>query len=257
MRSAGRKHRGDEKVRPWYGKGYKKTGMKKKRRHIKITDWIMIFVIAAVFIAVIVMSSVSSMSTLTKKVEDNSILRLDTIRAEFQESLTADQNALNQFADDVEEMCRGDISDSELCAYIDEIKEEQAVRSNNVTFNCYVASPSFVYIPDFDMPANYHATERSWYQGAVDAKGTIYITEPYIDQMTQEICFTMSKLLSDGETVVSMDFTLGDIQKSIDKMVGQQEDYKALIVTGDGMIIGYSDMSYVGSYVDTSLPEFN
>ncbi|MBQ9872394.1 MAG: response regulator [Eubacterium sp.] len=231
--------------------------MKKKRRHIKITDWIMIFVIVAVFVAVIVMSSVSSMSTLTKKVEDNSILRLDTIRAEFQESLTADQNALNQFADDVEEMCRGGISDSELCAYIDEIKEEQAVRSNNVTFNCYVASPGFVYIPDFDMPANYHATERSWYQGAVDAKGTIYITEPYIDQMTQEICFTMSKVLSDGETVVSMDFTLGDIQKSIDKMVGQQEDYKALIVTGDGMIIGYSDMSYVGSYVDTSLPEFN
>ena len=228
-----------------------------KKRRLKPIDWIMIMIITAVFTAVIIMTSVQTLRTMNGRIEDTSMLRLDTIRAELQESLMADQNALKRFADSVEQLQERNATEDELRAYVRRFRDEQMVRTNGVNFNCYVASKSFVYIPDFNMPDDYHATERSWYVGAEEARGEIFVTEPYIDQMTGDICFTMSVLLKDQDMVVSMDFTLSEIQRSIDKMVGSEADYSALIVTQDQMIVGYSDMSYVGKYVKSDLPEYN
>lgn len=212
--------------------------------------------IIAVFTMVIFMISAQTLRTMNSRIEDTAKLRLDTIRAELQESLTADQNALKRFADSIEQLRERNATEEELRAYVCRFKEEQVVRTNGVNFNCYVASRSFVYIPDFNMPEDYYATERSWYVGAVDARGEVYVTEPYIDQMTRDICFTMSVMLQDQDMVVSMDFTLSEIQNSINKMVGSEEDYSALIVTKDQMIVGYSDMSYVGKYVSQDLPDY-
>ena len=227
-----------------------------KKRKLKPIDWLIILLIIAVFTAVIIMTSVQTLRTMNSRIEDTAMLRMDTIRAELQESLTADQNALKRFADSVEQLQERNATEEELRSYVRRFKDEQAVRTNGVNFNCYVASRSFVYIPDFNMPEDYHATERSWYVGAVDAHGEIYLTEPYIDQMTGEICFTMSVMLKDQDMVVSMDFTLSEIQQSIDKMVGSEENYSALIVTKDQMVVGYSDMSYVGKYVSQDLPDY-
>ena len=227
-----------------------------KKKKLKPIDWIIILLIIAVFTTVIIMLSAQTIRTMNGRIEDTARLRLDTIRAELQESLTVDQNALKRFSDGVEQLQERGATEEELRAYVRRFKDEQAVRTNGVNFNCYVASRSFVYIPDFDMPEDYYATERSWYVGAEDAHGEIYVTEPYIDQMTQDICFTMSVMLKDQDMVVSMDFTLSEIQRSIDKMVGSEADYSALIVTKNQMIVGYSDMSYVGKNVSTDLPDY-
>lgn len=70
-------------------------------------------------------------------------------------------------------------------------------------------------VPDFDAPDDFHASERVWYLGAQEHPGEIYITEPYIDANTGAMCFTVSTLLSDGETVVGMDLNFDKAQESI------------------------------------------
>ena len=69
------------------------------------------------------------------------------------------------------------------------------------------------------------------------------------------MCFTISKMLSDNNTVVALDFTFSDMQKSILKMT-DNSDSTALIVNKNGMIIGYTDMSLVGENISKKLPVY-
>ena len=105
------------------------------------------------------------------------------------------------------------------------------------------------------MPPDYHAPERIRYKGAAEKAGEIYITDPYVDAMKGDMCYTMSKMLSDGRTVVAQDFTFADVQRFIRKM-STTNDRKALIVTANGMIIGYTDMSLVGKKISDKLSEY-
>ena len=105
------------------------------------------------------------------------------------------------------------------------------------------------------MPEDYHANERLWFKGAAENPGTVYITEPYIDAASGNMCFTMSKMLSDNETVVALDFNFSDMQESISRMTSSS-DRNALIVTQTGMIIGYKDMSLVGERISKKLPAY-
>lgn len=55
-------------------------------------------------------------------------------------------------------------------------------------------------------------TDREWYTGALD--GSTYVCEPYIDEVSGQMCITVSKsVVVDGQTVgvVGMDFLLGEI----------------------------------------------
>lgn len=88
-------------------------------------------------------------------------------------------------------------------------------------------------VPDFDAPDDFHASERVWYLGAQEHPGEIYITEPYIDANTGAMCFTVSTLLSDGETVVGMDLNFDKAQESIRRMT-EGKDQTAMIVTAGG-----------------------
>ena len=70
----------------------------------------------------------------------------------------------------------------------------------------------------------FHATERSWFIGAKDSPGEVFITEPYLDADDGQMCFSVSTLLADGETVVGMDLNFSKAQESIMEMT-QGPDY--------------------------------
>lgn len=75
--------------------------------------------------------------------------------------------------------------------------------------------------------------------------GGFNITEPYIDASTGEMCYSVSKLLSDGSTVVRLDFNLGEIQQYIEEM-SENGSQTSFIVDSSGMMIGHSEPEYVG-----------
>ena len=226
------------------------------KHKLRRVDFIILFVIVAVFIFIALFTSVQIIDAKITQADEVGSLRLEAIKKEFQDTLSDAQTSLEKIAEGAQLLVDSKVPMETIDKYIREQKAEQILKSDGVNFNTYIAGKGWEIIPDFDKPDDYHATERLWYVGAIDSAGKIYVTEPYIDSMTGQMCYTMSKMLDDRETVVSMDFTLSEVQNSIAKMMGGNE-YKALIITREEQVVGYSDMSVVGSKVSVTLPQYN
>ena len=221
----------------------------------KSTDFAIIAIITLVFLAVIAMNVNLLFNMTSSKTEETGQMQLENIRSDFENKIIASENITNQVAVETENMLASGNTQEQFRSFFYQKAKEQNSISKGVCFNVYIANKKFTIIPNFDIPENYHATERLWYKGAVETPDRIYITEPYVDASGHGMCFTMSKLLHDKETVIALDFTFEDMQESISKMtVGSNRT--ALIVNKNGMIIGYTDMSLVGEKISQKLPEY-
>ena len=219
------------------------------------SDFAIIVGVTILFIAIIVLNVRLIFQITSNQTEEIGQMQLESIRADFQDVLNKAEEATRQMATDVEKSLNEDGTRQRLNELIVQRKRDQIALTGGICFNAYAAARDWVIIPDFNMPEDYHAPERLWYKGAMENPGGVYITEPYIDAASGAMCFTMSSVLSDLNTVVGLDFNFNDVQKSIMRMAAES-DRTALIVTKSGMIIGYSDMSLVGETISKKLPEY-
>ena len=217
--------------------------------------WIMA-AITIIFLFVMAMKVHIIFEMTAHQTEEIGQMQLENIRSELQGTITRAEEVLGRVSLDSEKLLNDGISQEDLRKFFYAQKAEQKALTGGACFNVYIARKEWAIIPDFNMPADYHAPERLWYKGAEENAGEIFITPPYIDAMTGEMCFTMSKMLADGNTVVSLDFNFSDLQKSVSKMISSDELSRALIVSKSGMIIGYTDMSLVGERISKKLPEY-
>lgn len=134
-------------------------------------------------------------------------------------------------------------------------KKAEVLAEESGCFNVYIAGTDWAMIPDFDMPDDYVATERDWYKGAKLAQGDTYVTAPYVDAMTGDICYSVSVMLGDTDSVLALDYTMDNIQSHIVQMY-ENGSQLALIVTGDGVIAGCSDQKLIGRHLPDVLPEY-
>ena len=83
-------------------------------------------------------------------------------------------------------------------------RKGELLADDSGAFNVYIANDEFVFIPDFDIPDDYVATERVWYTGAAREPGRAYVSSPYQDAMTGDICYSVSVMLGDGRYLASI-----------------------------------------------------
>ncbi len=223
-------------------------------KRIRTTDRIVLLILIVVFAVIITANTRLILKSMVNQTEQVGQTQISSIKTDFENYITNAENALIKVSGGAEQLL-GEDQRTELGVYIVNQKESQLEASNGVNFNVYIAGQGWEIIPGFSAPADYHATERNWYIGAVENKGDIFITDPYIDSMTGEMCYTMSILLSDGKTVVAMDFNLSEIQQSVEKMT-LNDGSTAMIVTSEGLIVGYTDMSFVGKELKKTLPMY-
>lgn len=223
----------------------------------KHSDFAIITAITAIFLLVIVLNDRLIFEITSNQTEEIGHTQLEVIRSDFQGTLQMSEDATLRMAMESEQMIKSGATRAELEEFFYKRKREQKESMNGVCFNTYiyVGEKDWTIIPDFAMPPEYHATERLWYKGALENQGKIYISEPYIDAMTGAMCYTMSKVLSDGRSVVALDFNFSEVQSLINRMadIGNRN---SLIVTKSGMIIGYTDMSLVGKKISDNMPEY-
>lgn len=218
-------------------------------------DFAIIIAITVIFMFVIALNVRLIFQMTSNQTEEIGQTQLEVIRSEFQGTIAAAEGVTLRVEMEAEQLLKSGTSREGLKKFFYMRKKERKNSTGGVCFNVYIAGKDWSIIPDFDMPPEYHAQERLWYKGAAENPGKIYISEPYVDAMTGIMCYTMSKVLNDGVTVVALDFNFADVQRSIRKMSGAS-DHKALIVTKSGMIIGYTDMSLVGERVSDKLPDY-
>ena len=103
------------------------------------------------------------------------------------------------------------------------------------------------WVPD----ADYVPTERPWYIQTMNSEREITFVEPYLDAQTKTIMMTVSKLLSDGESVLAMDVSLAPLQDIVEKVSSATAGGQAFLIDGNGVVIAHSDESQLGrNYMD-------
>lgn len=116
------------------------------------------------------------------------------------------------------------------------------------------------YLYSWDTPyseyeeTGYDATERPWYQNAVEGNGKIVFTPPYKSYTNPYMLTTISQLQPDGETVFAYDIKMGDIQRLVEDFHYYDEG-RVIIYGKDKTIIGSTEEEQLGESLDVYLKE--
>nr|WP_239581648.1 methyl-accepting chemotaxis protein [Jeotgalibacillus terrae] len=105
----------------------------------------------------------------------------------------------------------------------------------------YVAADngSLLISPYVDLPADFDATTRDWYQQAAAEPDTVIWSEPYIDEATGEYVVTAAKAIQDGSEligVVGTDVKLGDLTTKLGETQIGYNGYP-FVLSGEGIAI--------------------
>ena len=94
--------------------------------------------------------------------------------------------------------------------------------------------------------ADYIPTERPWYQAAIVADGETTLVKPYRNLQTFTMMMSVSQLLDDKKSVVSMDIFLGNVQKMVQTIKEEEDIEAALVIDAHGAVMAHSDEKEVG-----------
>ncbi len=211
------------------------------------------FAIVVIILAVIAVNTTLILKLSHAQSDELGNTQLDVIRSDLEDTINGAVTDVLRVAMGAEQLMESGASRETLEAYF--YGQRDKYQSNASFKNVYIAGPDWHIVPDFKAPESFHAAERVWFIGAQDCPGEVFISEPYLDADDGKMCFTVSTLLSDGETVVGMDLNFSEAQESILRMT-QGREQTAMIVTSGGLIAGYTDMSLVGERANEKLPEY-
>lgn len=93
--------------------------------------------------------------------------------------------------------------------------------------------------------AEYVPTERVWYTDAVKAGGEPAMISPYLDAQTDNIMISISRMLYDNESVISLDISLETLQKLTEQINLNGHGY-GFIIDRDGFVVAHSDSAEKG-----------
>ncbi len=95
-------------------------------------------------------------------------------------------------------------------------------------------------------PIDYEATKRPWYLKPMETPGELTILEPYVDLQSGNTMLALGKSLCDGDSVISVDVSLDQMQKLTEEAVADGGSDIEMILTGDGVVVTHSDINEVG-----------
>lgn len=217
----------------------------KKKRSLSV-----VILIASLLLAVTLMDTWILYGQTHSQTRQSGAYQLESVSGKLESTISDAKNLTMELAIEARES----LTDLEaLEAFIYQRKDELLTEDIGA-FNVYIAGTDFCIIPDFDMPEDYVATDRVWYTGAIKNGGKAYVSSPYQDAMTGEICYTVSVMLGDGKTVLGVDYTMERIRNYIVQM--SDEAVNAAIVTDEGVIAGCSAESLVGKRLVEAIPDY-
>lgn len=102
------------------------------------------------------------------------------------------------------------------------------------------------WVPDED----YVPQERVWFKDAKEAGGKPVIVSPYVDEQTHTVMASVSQLLYDGESVISLDIVLDEVQVITENIQLNQMGY-GFVIDKKGLVVAHSNKEEKGkNYTD-------
>ncbi|MCH5257811.1 MAG: response regulator [Lachnospiraceae bacterium] len=224
-------------------------------RKIKLSH--IIFVLTTIMLVGIVVLNIALMYNIaSEQTEEIGRMRIQNIAIGFEKSLARAESTFDRVSSDFEELLLGDASEEEIRTFLSKQREMEYELSEGHCLNVFCAVDGVVMISDMDTPEDYVLQERSWYRALMTKKkGEVYISPAYDDAFTDNMCFTMARMLSDGTSVVGIDYSVSEIQLYVSQMSGDGNG-DAIIIDENETIVGYTDANMIGKSLSAELPQY-
>lgn len=191
-----------------------------------------------------------------KDIRDLGVSNMKSQAAMVENYMFRSSNALSLASQTVELMLENGEDSEKLLQYL--MKSSEAMQSEfdeNFTGVYGYLNGAYEDGSGWVPPLDYDPKSRSWYIDAMEADGKMVLSTPYQDAQTGQIIVSFSKMLSDRESVISLDITMDEVQRITEEMTMGDMGY-GFITDSEGMIIAHSDPGEVGKDFSTH-PEWD
>lgn len=89
-------------------------------------------------------------------------------------------------------------------------------------------------------PEDYIPKERPWYTEAQQGNGKLVMVSPYLDTKTNTILFSVAQVLDDGDSVISFDIAMDEVQTIAESIRLNGNGY-GFVVDDQGMVVAHHD----------------
>ena len=124
----------------------------------------------------------------------------------------------------------------DVLKFVDSMAEKDDQVS--AVYSCYDENIT-IMSGGWEPPADFVVTEREWYKGAVAEPDVVFVSEPYVDEQTGQICITLAKrTYKDGKAfgVVGMDMYMDGLVSLI-KETYHGNNYAFLVSANDTVLV--------------------
>ena len=217
----------------------------KKKRSLSV-----VILVASLLLAVTLMDTWILYTQTHQQTRQSGAYQLESVSGKLESTISDAKNLTMELAIKAREY----LNDEGVLETFIYAEKDEILTKETGAFNLYIAGDGFCIIPDFDIPDDFVVSDRVWYTGAIRNDGQTYVSSPYQDAMTGEVCYTVSVMLGDGKTVLGVDYTMESIQNYIVQM--SDEAINAAIVTDEGIIAGCYEQALVGEKLVDALPDY-
>lgn len=213
-----------------------------RNRHIIVSVLVMTAVSVIIVVMFHTLYTVAQQNVLN--IWDNNVIQL----AKSTEYYLARPAAAIEFgAVHVEEMIADGKTKVEIGEYLVSEKDKVASLVNNNYTGVYgcckgVYLDASGWVPE----EGYEPTRRPWYIAARENKGKIALAPPFLNLQTNKMTMSVSKLLNDGESVLSIDIFTDGLQETLDDLARGEAVKAAFIMAGDGTVVVHSQPGEMG-----------
>ena len=216
--------------------------MKRQKVNIALT----LFVIIVLMILVIIYTTRLFYRISVANIEEVGEDKVASMAVQMENYLDTAKTVLWVTADTVDSMARnGDSSERILDYLVEESKNQEQQFDENYTGIYGVIRGEYLDGVGWIPPEGYSPTERDWYLAAKKAEGESTIVSPYVDAQTGAVIISISRLLSDGESALSLDMTMNEIQRLIENVNIKGKGY-GFLINEDGMIVAHGNQNLRG-----------
>jgi len=225
------------------------TKSKEKTAKSRISLLVPVMIIFCLMVCMVLYTSRVIRSVTVSNIHEVGEDRISAAASQLENYLETTKSVLWVTADAVDHMAQSGASTQEILQYITEesTNQEKHFDENYTGIYGYVTG-EYLDGVGWTPPADYDPTERDWYLSAIKANGEPTIVSPYVDAQTNAVIISISRMLSNGTDVLSMDVTMNHIQETVSNLQIKGKGY-GFIVNQDGMVIAHQDETRKGQFM--------
>ncbi|QTM98895.1 HAMP domain-containing protein [Sediminibacillus dalangtanensis] len=207
--------------------------MKKKNisnRSVSLKNRLIIAFLGVLLIPSIIIAISSYMSAANKvesQMVQNAEKNVDLVSQTVDQFVSAQQENIDYLSNAIQAADIENDSDARTRELLDTIQDSKA--DVEQTF-IGTETGQFMNSPtSFKNPPDYDPRERPWYQQAMEDKGNVIVTDPYVSKSSEQVVVTLAKATADNQGVVAVNLELGSLTDMTNQVSIGKEGYLFLL----------------------------